>query len=225
MAIDSISSANAAGRTGAAAGQQGGASELNEQFLTLLVAQMKNQDPMNPTDNSKVTSQIAQINTVSGINQLNDTLQGITGQIDKSQQLQAASLSGRDVLVPGDAVKVGENGTAMPFGIDLPRDAANVKITLADDSGTVVHQSEYTDQAAGIQSFAWDGQTNDASVGPGRYTLNVEAVDGQGKAVDATTLSTARVNGVVMGDERGQGPMLDLGPAGLVTLEQVSQVL
>ena len=223
MAIDSLSSTGAASNA-AGVGASDDAAQLNDRFLKLLVAQMKNQDPMNPTDNSKVTSQIAQINTVSGINELNDSLQNINGQIDKSQQLQAASLSGKDVLVPGDDVKVGEDGTAMPFGIDLPRSAADVTITLADDSGTVVHQSEYTDQPAGIQSFRWDGENSDADVGPGRYTLNVEAVDSQGEAIDATTLSTARVNGVVIGQD-GSGPQLDLGPAGLIPLEQVSQVL
>lgn len=226
------SKAAAAAKTAAASGtaSASGASsttsnaqDLSNRFLTLLVAQMKNQDPLKPTDNSQVTSQIAQINTVTGINNLNDTLGKITGQIDTSQQLQASSLIGHKVLVPGNEVKVGSDGTATAFGVDLPADAKKMSITITDNAGNVVHKSEYTDQAAGVQSFKWDGKdASGAQVDPGKYTINISAQDSKGNDIKAQGLDTGYVDGVVSG---ASGPQLDLGPGGLVGLSNVYQIL
>lgn len=221
--LASLSSVASAGASNSSNSANQRTQDLSERFLTLLVAQMKNQDPLNPTDNSQVTSQIAQINTVTGINDLNDRLSQITGQIDTSQQLQASSLIGNKVLVPGDKVKVGEGGEATPFGIDLGGDAAKVKITLTDDAGNVVHQSEYENQPAGIQSFDWNGKdASDSVADPGSYHLNVTAEDADGEPVEVQGLATGLVNGVVSGDS---GPQLDLGPDGLVSLDDVYQIL
>lgn len=216
--------ANSASTTSSgSAGAADTTQNLSDRFLTLLVAQMKNQDPLNPTDNSQVTSQIAQINTVTGINSLNDTLGKITGQIDTSQQLQASSLIGHKVLVPGNDVKVGSDGTATAFGVDLPADAKKMSITITDDAGNVVHKSEYSDQAAGVQSFQWDGKdASDAQVDPGKYTVNISAQDSDGNDIKAQALDTGYVDGVVSG---ASGPQLDLGPGGLVGLNNVYQIL
>lgn len=235
MATDSLtslyssaSSKAAAANTTSSTSSRGAAAadrtqDLSKRFLTLLVAQMKNQDPLNPTDNSQVTSQIAQINTVTGINDLNDTLHQITGQIDTSQQLQASSLIGNKVLVPGNEVKVGDDGTATAFGVDLPSDAAKMSITITDDAGNIVHKSEYDNQAAGVQSFAWDGlDASDAQVDAGKYTVNISATDADGNAINAQALDTGYVDGVVSG---ASGPQLDLGPGGLVDLDEVYQIL
>ena len=97
--------------------------ELRESFLRLLTTQLQNQDPLKPLENHEMTSQIAQINTVSGIEQLNQTLMAITGQIDTNRALQASALIGKGVLVPGDKVMLeqGEEGELFttPFGIEL----------------------------------------------------------------------------------------------------------
>ena len=199
------------------------ADKMSEQFLTLLVAQMKNQTPTKPMDNSQLTSQIAQINTVSGINDLNTTLAKINGQIDTSQQLQASALIDHRVLVKGNEIGVGAKGDATPFGLDLASSAQNVALTITDDAGTVVHRSTYKDQPAGTQSFSWDGK--DAAgkrVGAGSYHVAIEATDADGATVSATPLMMGLVNGVVAGDA---GPQLDLGPKGLVALADVRQIV
>lgn len=77
------------------------AADLQSSFLTLLVAQLKNQDPTNPLQNNELTTQLAQISTVSGIEKLNTTLGSISGQIDNSQSLQASTLIGHGVMIPG----------------------------------------------------------------------------------------------------------------------------
>src|SRR5690625_3713520 len=107
--------------------------DTQDRFLTLLVTQLRNQDPLNPMDNAEVTSQIAQLSTVNGINQLDETLLALSGQMDVSQSMQAANLIGKGVLVPGGKVALGSHPeddslkVATPFGVDVIAPAENVK--------------------------------------------------------------------------------------------------
>ena len=82
------------------------ATMTSDRFLKLLVAQMKNQDPLNPMDNAQVTSQMAQINTVTGIDKLNSTVAGLSAQFMQMQAMQGASLVGHDVIVAGNKLDV-----------------------------------------------------------------------------------------------------------------------
>jgi flagellar basal-body rod modification protein FlgD len=220
--IDSsvISSIN--GGASAAASEKQKAEDLRSNFMTLLVTQLQNQDPLKPMENAEMTSQLAQVNTLSGIEELNQTLQGITGQIDAGQALQAASLIGRGVLVPGDRVLVG-SGETTPFGIELAAPADEVKVTIMDGSGQAVRQFNLGSLAKGVESFVWDGTHNDGSAAPdGAYRVAIEAsTDGQRQQVDVLTY--AQVGGVSSGSS---GPLLDLGATvGRVGLQDVRQIL
>lgn len=199
--------------------------DLSNSFMTLLVTQLKNQNPMKPMENAEMTSQLAQINTVNGIQDLNKTLEGITSQVNAGQNLQAAALIGQGVLVPGNrVVKDGEATT--PFGVELEKPADDVSITIANDSGEVVRSFSADDIGAleaGVQSFTWDGKLQDGSAAPdGRYRVSVAANQGD-EAVSVTALNYAPVNGVVSTDS---GPRLDLGAIyGQVGLDAVRQIL
>ncbi|HET7223261.1 MAG TPA: flagellar hook assembly protein FlgD, partial [Rhodanobacteraceae bacterium] len=171
------------------------ASDLQNHFMTLLVTQLKNQDPLNPMDNSQMTSQLAQINTVSGIQDLNTTLKGITGQINAGQSLQAAALIGKGVLVPGDRVLVGSDGTTTPFGLELGAAADDVQVSITDGSGKVVRSFDLGALDAGTQSFTWDGKLDDGTQAPqGAYTVSIKAASG-GQPVGVTGLNYALVTG------------------------------
>src|SRR5262245_34581480 len=117
---------NVAGLTDTTAGANNSitsAQDLNDRFLKLLVAQMNNQDPLNPMDNAEVTSQMAQINTVTGINGLNDTVNQLLGQFATLESMQAAQLTGRNVLVPGSTLALSSGGTATGgANLSLPAD-------------------------------------------------------------------------------------------------------
>ncbi|MCX2780103.1 flagellar hook assembly protein FlgD [Microbulbifer thermotolerans] len=210
--------------TTAGASTQNAGLELQESFMTLLVAQLQNQDPMNPMENAEMTSQLAQINTVTGIQNLNDTLEGITGQLDASQLMQATSLIGKGVLVPGDRVLVGEEGVTTPFGIELPAGAEEVRITIRDGNGEVVRSFESFSLSAGTESFTWDGTTDEGTlVAEGAYTVSVQAY-ANGEPVDATVLNYALVNGVSLDDQGA--PLLDLGGVSEpVDLSDIRQIL
>lgn len=203
---------------------KGAGADLQDSFMTLLVTQLKNQDPMNPMDNAEMTSQLAQINTVTGIQELNDTLAEITGQIDAGQALQAVGLIGKGVLVPGNRLLVGEEGSSTPFGIELGRAAEEVKVTITDGSGRVVRSFELGALDAGVQSFSWDGLLEDGSSAPeGAYRVAVDARS-SGKSQDALTLNYALVNGVSTSPD--QGPRLDLGGISeQVGLDDIRQIL
>ncbi|MBK1618374.1 flagellar basal body rod modification protein [Lamprobacter modestohalophilus] len=204
--------------------------ELRESFLLLLTTQLQNQDPMNPLENSEMTSQIAQINMVSGIEQLNQTLLAITGQIDTNRALQASALIGKGVLVPGNKVMLeqGEEGDLFttPFGIELARPAENVAVTIRGADGAVISQFNTGPVDAGVSSFQWDGLTNEGDpAASGAYTFSLEAIDADDEAVASEALNYASVVGVTPQDANGQ-VSLDLGAVyGQVGLDAVRQIL
>lgn len=199
----------------------GSASDLQNQFLTMLVAQMNNQDPLNPLDNSQVTSQLAQISTVSGIAQLNSTLQSVTNQITATQSMQAAGMIGHGVLVPGNRVAVGD-GVATPFGFTLGQAADTVTVSIVNASGQTVRTVTDGPVAAGVQTLGWDGRTDTGALAPdGAYTVVVTA-KANGQSITATPLSYGIVNSVMQ--DPANGVLLDLGPAGTAKLGDVAQI-
>ncbi|RPH43391.1 MAG: flagellar hook assembly protein FlgD [Burkholderiales bacterium] len=191
-----------------------------DRFLKLLVAQMKNQDPLNPLDNAQVTTQLAQINTVKGIDKLNTSLQTLVEGSKQGSTSEAASMVGRSVLVEGDALELPKDGVAKA-GFELAAAATSVRVDVLDRSGAVVDNIELGPQAAGLQTFQWDGVSGTRTLEPGTYSLRVTAVDG-GSKVDATALTAAPVQAVTIG---ASGATLQLGAFGSKTMDQVRAIL
>lgn len=203
--------------------------DTQDRFLTLLITQLRNQDPLNPMENDQITSQLAQLSTVQGIQQLNDTLLGLAGQMDVSQSMQAAALIGKDVLVPGSKISLGsdpenpEIKTATPFGIDLMSGADKVVVTILDGSGKAVREMEVDAKAAGIYSLEWDGRDNAGVVLPdGAYSVEVKASIGDGAPVAAEALRSGRVDSVAY---TTQGLQLNLGLAGNYSLLDIRKIM
>ncbi|MGQ7248682.1 flagellar hook assembly protein FlgD [Halomonas sp. V046] len=221
---------NGVNAAAASASSSKASEELGDNFMTMLVTQLQNQDPLNPMDNSEMTSQLAQINTVSGIEDLNASLAAITGQINAGQAMQATSLIGKGVLVPGDRLLLtqAEDGSQIttPFGIELNQPAANVKVTITNQSGEVINSYDIGPASSGVESFQWDGLTDDgAATVEGAYHVAVEATGADGEALEVGTLNYAIVGGVTPADENGR-VALDLGAVyGQVGLGDVRQIL
>ncbi|MTH46557.1 flagellar hook assembly protein FlgD [Intestinirhabdus alba] len=204
------------------------AADLQSSFLTLLVAQLQNQDPTNPMQNNELTTQLAQISTVSGIEKLNTTLGSISGQIDNGQALQASSLIGHGVMIPGTTILAGkgtEEGAVVsttPFGVELQQSAEKVTVTISDKDGRVVRTIELGELKAGVHSFTWDGTLEDGGEAPnGAYNVSITATKG-GTPLVAQPLQFALVQGVIRGKD---GNTLDLGTYGTTTLDEVRQIL
>ena len=195
------------------------AKEASDRFLTLLVTQLRNQDPLNPLDNAQVTTQLAQISTVSGINKLNDTVASLSASMAAGQYLQAIGLVGRDVVVAGGKLTLAD-GKA-PYGMALAKDADAVTVTIKDPAGVVVRTIELGAQKTGIRTFEWDGK-NDAGkvMAAGDYTMSVTAT-AKGEAVATDALTIAKVTGVA---PTAQGTILMLGSLGTIALSEILQV-
>src|SRR5262245_33854411 len=189
------SAAAATSATGTAAGT----GEIQDRFLKLLVTQMKNQDPLNPLDNAQVTSQLAQINTVSGIEKLNTTLSNLSTSFIAGQSLQSAALIGRSVLTDGNRLVYA--GAPVTGAADLAQPADRVTVTIADAAGNAVRTLELGAQKAGAAQFQWDG-LNDAGakVPEGSYTFKIAAQRG-GQPVTANPLGVGRVASVSFGSD------------------------
>lgn len=190
-----------------------------DRFLKLLVAQMQNQDPLNPMDNAQVTSQMAQINTVSGIEKLNSTLTSLLGGFNSAQPLQAASLLGRDVLAPGSSMIL-SNGEAQG-GAVLTQSVDNLTVTIKDAAGRVLHTSDLGPQTAGNVRFQWDGTTDSGQAAAnGIYQFSVSGLVG-GQKVSFDPLTVAQVVSVTPGDK---GTTLTLGGVGEYSLSQIKEI-
>jgi len=165
--------------------------DVQDRFMTLLVTQMKNQDPLNPMDNAQVTSQMAQLATVTGIDKLNDTMAALISSVQVGQSYQATSMIGHNVLVSGNTVST--EGAGGYFGVELPVGADKLSITIKDSAGNTVRNVELGAQSEGTLPLTWDGKTNDGSVAAtGDYKIEVAATIG-GQAVEAASLGYAKV--------------------------------
>lgn len=191
-----------------------------DRFLTLLVTQMKNQDPLSPMDNAQITSQLAQLSTVNGIDKLNTTLEALKGNYQSSQSLQAASLIGHGVLLPGSQINL-IDGKGV-FGIDLTEAADSVKVKVLDAAGKTVHTIDLGSQEIGTLPLAWDGKTDTGAMAvDGHYTFSVESTRGETKTA-STALAFGQINSV---SSNAQGVKVNVPNLGAVDLAQVRQFL
>jgi len=205
--IDSLNGASSSG-TVKTANDAGSA----DRFLKLLVAQMQNQDPLSPMDNAQVTSQMAQINTVSGIEKLNQTVQGLNGQFVQMQALQGATLVGRDVIVPGNQLSIADGAAQGGFDLAGPADA--VKVEILGASGQVIDTINVGAQSSGLHSFDWPaGSATDAS----GLRFRVTATSGAA-SVASTALMRDRIDAVATG---GDSLTLELARSGSVPYASV----
>ena len=161
-----------------------------DRFLKLLVAQLNNQDPMNPMDNAQMTSQMAQINTVTGIQQVNDTLKNMAEQFTAMQVLQGSSMVGHDVLIEGNTLTI--NNKSAGGAVDLSGRAESVKVEILSPDGKVIDTVNLGGLNQGRHNFTWDASAYTSSGDP---TFKITATLG-GKTISSTALARATVESV-----------------------------
>ena len=181
--------------TSSAAAAAVSTSEMQDRFMTLLVAQLKNQDPMSPMDNAQMTSQMAQINTVTGIQQVNDTLKNMATQFTSMQVLQGSTMVGNDVMVASNTLTV--NAGVAHGAVDLTGKADTLKVEILSPGGQELDTLDLGAQDAGRHTFNWDASAYTGTANP---TFKVTATLA-GQAVDNTALARATVLSV--GSENG----------------------
>lgn len=191
---------------------------MQDRFLKLLVAQLNNQDPMNPLDNAQMTTQMAQINTVTGIQTLNLTMQTMAEQFSTMQQIQGISMIGRSVLTEGDRLAVSDKGEGSG-AFELAGAATSVKVEVLTPGGLVVDTLELGAQDKGRHDFQWDAGKYSGDTSDLRFRVTAGNKD---SAVAATPLMQSQV--VATGSANGQFT-LTLGGGETVNYANVRGVL
>jgi len=168
--------------------------DIQDRFLTLLVTQLKNQDPLSPMDNAQITTQLSQISTVSGIDKLNQTMASLATALATSQSMASAALIGRQVVTPGHTLTLADKKSA--GAIELAEKADQVTVSIIGPAGDVVRRLELGPSEPGLQAFTWDGTAQDGRPAKdGAYTFKAEAVRA-GKPVSAATHLVGTVTGI-----------------------------
>jgi flagellar basal-body rod modification protein FlgD len=191
-------------------------------FMTLMTAQLKNQDPLNPTDSNEFLSQLAQLSTVSGITSMNTTMTNLSSSLLSSQALSSATLVGHGILTAASTARY-TAGQPLSGAVQVPDGASSISLTITDKSGAVVRHITAA-PGAGLQPFSWDGTTDGGTpAASGTYNIGVSAiVNGRNQA--ATTLLNGTVTSVTL-DAAGGGVTLntpELGPIALSSVNQIS---
>ena len=209
-------------QTSAATASANGLSGLNmNDFLTLMTAQLQNQDPLNPTDSNQFLNQLSELSTVEGISQLNGTLSSLSSSMLSSQALSSAALVGHNILAPASSASY-VSGNTLNGAVQLPSGASAAVVTISDQSGAVVKQMVVSG-SNGLANFSWDGTTTAGTAAPsGTYNVAASALVG-GQSTSATTLLAGTVSSVTLAGSNG-GVSLNTPQLGAIALGSVQQI-
>lgn len=168
-------------------------------FLQLLVTQLENQDPLNPTENTEFVAQLAQFSSLEGIQNLNTSLEDVVGSIDAMQAFSSASLIGRNATAESSSFNY--EGTPEKLGFSIENDAASATLVVKDSSGNTVKEMSLGQVEAGYHEVEWDGVNSDGlAAEQGLYTFSIDAKDSDSQSIDAKEFINGQVTGVSFGD-------------------------
>ncbi len=192
-------------------------------FLTLMIAQFRNQDPFEPMDNGEFLGQLAQFGTVEGIERLNSGFSELSQSLNTDQALQAANLVGHTVLAVSDRGYLPGEGN-MLGAVELSSSAENVQIDIMDASGQLIRRIDLGQQPAGLVDFQWDGLTDGQKrASEGNYSISARVI--RGVTVEGTeTLVKADIASVNLG-RFGQTMTLNVVGGEVLSMTQVRSIL
>jgi flagellar basal-body rod modification protein FlgD len=192
-------------------------------FLTLMLAQLKNQDPTSPVDSNEFLSQLASLSEVQGITQLNTSFASLSNSLVSSQALQASSLLGHQALVASSTGTLSTAGATLSGAVSVPQTSSQVTLNITNSSGVLVQSINLGAQPAGLANYSWNGQMSNGSQAPaGAYTLNAQ-VAGVSGGTAITTLVNGTVDSVTMGAGT-TGLTLNIAGLGSVPFSSVQQI-
>lgn len=181
--------------SGAATAKTGSTTLGQADFLKLMTAQMQNQDPFSPVDNTQMVAQMAQFSSLAGITDMSTTLKSIADKLGATSTSDAVSYIGKNVLTAGSTA-YGRTSGGIAGAVELGDDATAVNVTISDANGQVLKTLNLGAHAKGTMTYDWDGKTaagTDAGSGP--FTVKVAAQNG-GTTVASTGLVWAPVQSV-----------------------------
>jgi flagellar basal-body rod modification protein FlgD len=192
-------------------------------FLTLMLAQLQNQDPTSPVDSNEFLSQLASLSEVQGINQLNTSFASLSNSMVSNQALQASSLLGHQALVASPTATLGKAGGTVTGAVSVPQTSSSVVLNITNSAGVLVNSINLGAQSAGLADFTWNGQTSSGSTAPaGTYNLSAQ-VSGMSGGTAISTLVSGTVDSVTMGSGT-TGLTLNIAGLGSVPFSSVQQI-
>jgi flagellar basal-body rod modification protein FlgD len=192
-------------------------------FLTLMLAQLKNQDPTSPVDSNTFLTQLAQLSEVQGITSLNTSFGALSSSLTSNQALQASSLLGHQALVSSSTATLAAKGT-VTGAVNVPQTTSQVVLSISDSTGALVGQINLGAQSAGLASFTWNGtEGNGSQAPPGQYTLSAQYAGAAAGGTAATTLVNGTVESVSMG-AGSAGLTVNVAGVGSVPFSSVQQI-
>ena len=218
-AAANAAASSAASGTAAANGTTLGGTD----FLTLMLAQLQNQDPTSPVDSSTFLSQLSALSEVQGITNLNTSFSTLASSLTGSQALQASSLLGHQALVPSSTATLATNGATVTGAVSVPQTSADVVVNISNSAGQLVQQVDLGAQPAGMANFTWNGTNGDGSqAAAGTYTLSAQ-VNGVASGTAISTYVNGTVDSVTMGSGTS-GMTLNVAGLGSVPFSSVTQI-
>jgi len=215
--------ASASSGSGAAAGTTSVTSLGGTDFLTLMLAQLKNQDPTSPVDSNTFLSQLASLSEVQGITNLNTSFSALSTSMVSSQALQASSLLGHQALVSSSTATLATAGGTITGAVAVPQTTSGVTLNIANSAGVLVQQINLGAQSSGLANFSWNGTQGDGSKAPpGQYTLTAQ-VAGVASGTAVGTYVDGTVQSVTMG-AGSTGLTLNVAGLGSVPFSSVQQI-
>jgi flagellar basal-body rod modification protein FlgD len=214
--------------TGSGSGTANSAASLGTlggtDFITLMLAQLQNQDPTSPVDSNTFLTQLAQLSEVQGISSLNTNFGALSTSLTSNQAMQASSLLGHQALVSSSTATLASAGAAVTGAVNVPQNTSQVTLSITNSSGALVSQINLGAQSAGLANFSWNGTTGGGSQAPaGTYTLTAQYAGATSGSAAATTLVSGTVESVSMG-AGSTGLTLNVAGVGSVPFSNVQQI-
>lgn len=192
-------------------------------FMELMMAQLKNQNPLEPMENGEFLAQMAQFSTASGIEDMQSSMDSFISSFNSSQALQASSLVGRQVMLESNTAQLTADGT-VEGSAALPVSTNAMRIAIHDPAGQLVRTIDMGQQSSGDVRFSWDGMTDSGQPAPaGNYVITAEAaIDGQVQALNSSVI--ASVESVTLG-QGGRDVSLSVAGQGEVSMSRISKIM
>jgi flagellar basal-body rod modification protein FlgD len=194
-------------------------------FLKLMIAQMQNQDPMKPSDNGEFLGQMAQFSTVSGLQDMQKSLDTLTNSLVSNQALEASSMVGRFVRVTGDTNFLPPGEGDRFFGaVELEQSTSNLKFEILSEAGEVVKTIGVGAQSEGVVNFEWNGISDKGEMMPeGNYKVRATAfVNNENTSLE--TMVVAPVESVTLG-RNGEQMKLNIAGVGSRSMDAVREIM
>lgn len=173
-----------------------------DDFMNLLITQLQNQDPLNPTDSTEFTAQLAQFSSLEQLSNVNQNIETLHLYQASINNTQTVSFIGKEVTAEGNSLERA-NDQPVTCNFELSSNAKVVVVNIYDAAGEFVKAFESQDMAAGDQKLIWDGTDNNGNIVPnGTYTFEAMAMDAEGEPVDVRKFMSATVSGVTFVDNQ-----------------------